>query len=66
MAHPDWSGMKRFLWIRQIKQLYSVLFPDLSRAAGILHVESGRAHTWRMGLKPSQPFCSLSMIFDRF
>lgn len=66
MAHPNWSGMKCFLWIRQIKQLYSRLFPDLSWAVGILHVESGRKSTWRMGLKLSQPFCSLSMIFDRF
>ena len=66
MAHPNRSGMKCFLWIRQIKQLYSLPFPDLSWAVGILHVESGRESTWRMGLKLSQPFRSLSMIFDRF
>jgi len=29
---------------RQMKQLYSVLFPDLTWAAGILHIESGREH----------------------
>lgn len=66
MAHPNQSGVKCFLRLRQTKQLYSLPFPDLSWAGGILHVEWGRESTWRMGLKLSQPFCSLSMIFNRF